>query len=299
MAVKNQAASALARLKNQAKTEGINYQVCLQLFFQEEFLRRLSHSKYKDNLVLKGGMFIYTLTAFDSRPTRDMDFLMRSLSNDLEHIKTVMSEICVVQTENSYILLEVISTEQITLEKKYPGVKTKIMGRINNIRVPFSVDVGIDDIIVPEPLVRSLSTRLEGFEPPEIYTYSLESTISEKFDAILQRMETTSRMKDFFDIYYLSSVFDFSGRTLKEAVLLTARHRGRILESDAFMRIGEFAEDPFMKTQWIRFEPAKESGLEFPEVLHRLDQFLHPIYDAILKGEEFDRQWSCSQKAWE
>ena len=108
------------------------------------------------------------------------------------------------------------------------------MGRINNIRVPFSVDVGIDDIIVPEPLVRSLSTRLEGFEPPEIYTYSLESTISEKFDAILQRMETTSRMKDFFDIYYLSSVFDFSGRTLKEAVLLTARHRGRILESDAF-----------------------------------------------------------------
>ena len=61
-------------------------------------------------------MFIYTLTAFDSRPTRDMDFLMRSLSNDLEHIKTVMSEICVVQTENSYILLEVISTEQITLE---------------------------------------------------------------------------------------------------------------------------------------------------------------------------------------
>ena len=285
MAVKNQAASALARLKNQAKTEGINYQVCLQLFFQEEFLRRLSHSKYKDNLVLKGGMFIYTLTAFDSRPTRDMDFLM--------------SEICVVQTENSYILLEVISTEQITLEKKYPGVKTKIMGRINNIRVPFSVDVGIDDIIVPEPLVRSLSTRLEGFEPPEIYTYSLESTISEKFDAILQRMETTSRMKDFFDIYYLSSVFDFSGRTLKEAVLLTARHRGRILESDAFMRIGEFAEDPFMKTQWIRFEPAKEAGLEFPEVLHRLDQFLHPIYDAILKGEEFDRQWFCSQKAWE
>ena len=71
-----------------------------------------------------------------------------------------------------------IGAEQITLEKKYPGVKTKIMGRINNIRVPFSVDVGIDDIIVPEPLVRSLSTRLEGFEPPEIYTYSLESTIS-------------------------------------------------------------------------------------------------------------------------
>ena len=90
MAVKNRAASTLARLKTQAKTEGINYQMCLQLFFQEEFLRRLSHSKYKENLVLKGGMFIYTLTAFESRPTRDMDFLMRSLPNDLNNIKTVM-----------------------------------------------------------------------------------------------------------------------------------------------------------------------------------------------------------------
>lgn len=119
-----------------------------------------------------------------------------------------------------------VKNQAATLEKKYPGVKTKFIGHINNIR--------------------------------EIF-----------------------------------------GRTLKEAVLLTARHRGRILESDAFMRIGEFAEDPFMKTQWIRFEPAKEAGVEFPEVLHRLDQFLHPIYDAILKDKEFDRQWSCSQKAWE
>lgn len=298
MVVRNQAASALARLKNQAKTEGISYQMCLQLFFQEEFLRRLSHSKYRENLVLKGGMFIYTLTAFDSRPTRDMDFLMRSLSNDLEHIQTVMNEICALPTENDYILLKVTGTEQITLEKKYPGVKIKFMWYINNVKVPFSVDLGIDDVIVPDAMVRRLSTRLEGFEAPEIFTYSLESTISEKFDAIIQRMEMTSRMKDFFDIYYLSSVFDFSGSTLKEAVLQTVRHRGRILEQNTFTRIRGFADDSFMKTQWIRFEPAKEAGLGFPEVLYQLDQFLRPIYDSILSGEEFDYQWSCSQKAW-
>ena len=298
MVVRNQAASALARLKNQPKREAISYQMCLQLFFQEEFLRRLSHSKYRENLVLKGGMFIYTLTAFDSRPTRDMDFLMRSLSNDLEHIQTVMNEICALPTENDYILLKVTGTEQITLEKKYPGVKIKFMWYINNVKVPFSVDLGIDDVIVPDAMVRRLSTRLEGFEAPEIFTYSLESTISEKFDAIIQRMEMTSRMKDFFDIYYLSSAFDFSGSTLKEAVLQTVRHRGRILEQNTFTRIRGFADDSFMKTQWIRFEPAKEAGLGFPEVLYQLDQFLRPIYDSILSGEEFDYQWSCSQKAW-
>lgn len=56
------AASVLAKLKNKAKASGISYQQCLQLFMQEEFLRRLSKSAYRDNLVLKGGLFIYTLT---------------------------------------------------------------------------------------------------------------------------------------------------------------------------------------------------------------------------------------------
>ena len=37
----DKAASVLARLKNKAKENGISYQQCLQLFLQEEFLRKL------------------------------------------------------------------------------------------------------------------------------------------------------------------------------------------------------------------------------------------------------------------
>lgn len=83
MALKNIAASVLARLKNQSKEEGISFQLVLQLFAQEEFLRKLSVSRYSDNLILKGGMFIYTLTEFDSRPTRDIDFMIRELMEAL------------------------------------------------------------------------------------------------------------------------------------------------------------------------------------------------------------------------
>lgn len=298
MAVKNKSASALARLRNQAKEEGISYQMSLQLFFQEEFLRRLSHSRYKDNLILKGGMFIYVLTEFDSRPTRDMDFMIRSLSNELSNIRTVMEEICGIQTDNDYIWLEVTGVEQITLEKQYPGVKTKFIGHINNVRVPFSVDVGIDDVIVPGAEIREIATRLEGFEAPEIYTYSLESTIAEKFDAILQRMETTSRMKDFFDIYYLSNVFDFNGGMLQNAVAETTKHRGRELEEDVFARIEKFDDSEFFQVQWSKFEPAEEIHLSFSDTLKRLSDFLEPIYAAILHGEEFRGQWKCEQKKW-
>lgn len=120
MAVKNMAASVLARLRNQARDEGIPYQTCLQLFFQEEFLRRLSKSNFRENMILKGGMFIYTLTEFNSRPTRDMDFMIRWVSNDVENVREIMAQICSISTENDYIRLEVTGAEQITLEKSIP-----------------------------------------------------------------------------------------------------------------------------------------------------------------------------------
>lgn len=234
MAVKNMAASVLTRLKNQARAEGILFQMVLQLFAQEEFLRRLALSEYVDNFILKGGMFIYILTEFDSRPTRDIDFLGRNLQMSLDNIEQTMKDICSLNTGNEFIKMEVLGTELISIDKKYPGVKTRFMGRINNVRIPFSIDVGTDDVIVPESIRRKIVTRLPDFESPEIYTYSLESTIAEKFDTILQRMAGTSRMKDFYDIYYLSGIFDFDGEVLKRAVSSTLSHRNRELSEDIF-----------------------------------------------------------------
>ena len=143
------AASVLTRLKNQAKAERIPFQLVLQLFAQEEFLRKLSRSEYANHFVLKGGMFIYTLTEFQSRPTKDIDFLLRDLHGSMDNIEQTMKTICAIGTGNDFIQLEVIRTEKITLEKKYPGVKTTLVGKIGKVRMSFSIDVGIDDVIVP------------------------------------------------------------------------------------------------------------------------------------------------------
>lgn len=96
--MKDIAASILARLKNQAKETGLSYQMCLQLFCQEEFLRRMSLSQYNSNFVLKGGLFIYTLTEFQSRATQDIDFLMRKLFIQVQlrnvHLSFIACRIC-------------------------------------------------------------------------------------------------------------------------------------------------------------------------------------------------------------
>ena len=84
------AASVLAKLRNKAKASGISYQQCLQLFVQEEFLRKLSKSGCEDTLILKGGLFIYTLTNFESRATIDVDFLLRGYSNSIDTVKDLI-----------------------------------------------------------------------------------------------------------------------------------------------------------------------------------------------------------------
>ena len=86
-------ASVLAKLKNKAQKSGKSFQLHLQLFCQEEFLRRLSLSPYSDNLVLKGGLFIYTLTNFESRSTVDIDFLLHHLSAGLNNIPKIIEDI--------------------------------------------------------------------------------------------------------------------------------------------------------------------------------------------------------------
>ncbi len=101
------AASVLARLKNKASESGRSYQLCLQLFCQEEFLRRLEKSEYSENLVLKGGLFIYSVTNFSSRVTADVDFLLRRIPNMPEKLRAMLEEIISTPTENDFVIFEI------------------------------------------------------------------------------------------------------------------------------------------------------------------------------------------------
>ena len=293
------AASVLAKLKNKAKASGIRYQQCLQLFFQEEFLRKLAASKYAENFVLKGGLFIYTLTNFESRATVDVDFLMRGLNNDLARMDEIIAEILAVPTGNDFVTFKASKTEPIAVQRKYHGVSTQITGYIKNVRVPFNVDIGVGDVIVPHAERRSIQTQLDGYEKPEVLTYSLESTIAEKFDAILQRFELTGRMKDFYDIYYLSRMFDFDGLKLQTAIQETLLNRGTAYEKDSFDRVVALADDKDMQIKWRYFlKTLGNPEISFETVISGLQDFLQPVWNCILAEEEFLMNWQAINTDW-
>lgn len=293
------AASVLAKLKNKAKASGVSYQQCLQLFFQEEFLRRLAASEYAENFVLKGGLFIYTLTNFESRATVDVDFLMRGLNNDLARMDEIIAEILAVPTGNNFVSFKASKSEPIAILRKYHGVSVQITGYIKNVRVPFNVDIGVGDVIVPHAERRRIQTQLDGYEKPEVLTYSLESTVAEKLDAILQRFELTGRMKDFYDIYYLSLMFDFDGLKLQTAIWETLQNRGTVYEKDSFERVVALADDADMRIKWRYFlKTLGNPELSFETVVSGLQGFLEPVWKCILAGEECLMHWRSADAAW-
>lgn len=293
------AASVLAKLKNKARAVGISYQQCLQLFFQEEFLRKLAGSPYAENFVLKGGLFISTLTNFESRSTVDIDFLMRGLQNDLEGMDRIIAEILSVSTGNDFMTFRAAKTAPIALERKYHGVSTQLTGYIKKVRVPFHVDIGVGDVIVPHAERRRIQTQLEGYEKPEILTYSLESTIAEKLDAILQRFELTGRMKDFYDIYYLSHTFDFDGARLQAAIRKTLQNRGTAYEATSFDRILTLSDEEDMQIKWRYFlKTLGGPALPFQEIIAGIHRFLFPVWETFSKQHEFLAVWHSSETAW-
>ena len=293
------AASVLARLKNKAKESGRSYQLCLQLFCQEEFLRRLEKSKYAENLVLKGGLFLYSLTDFDSRVTVDVDFLLRQIPNTSEQLKGILEEVIAIQTGNDFVTFEIKDIAPIAVAKKYAGIGASMVAHIKNTRTPFGIDFGVGDIIVPKQEKRKIPTQLNDFVSPIINTYSIETTVAEKIDAILSLMEFSSRMKDYYDIYYLASKFDFDGVTLTEALKKTFENRGHSFTIAQFEQVMTFDNDDAMQKKWKAFIRKIDTKTDdYSTVLKTIKEFLTKPFTAAARGKEFTEKWSATNGEW-
>ena len=217
----------------------------------------------------------------------------------MDNVKDLIYKIIDTPTGNDYIEMSAKSFEEISPQRKYHGISTQIIAQIKNVRVPFNIDIGVGDIIVPRAEERTINTQLPDFEAPVIKTYSLESTIAEKFDAILQRFELTGRMKDFYDIYYLSRTFDFEGAKLQAAIFETLQHRGTPYDKDSFKRIVALAEDEDMQKRWKYFlKTIKDDTLEFSVVIQSIQTFLEPVFDSIVNEDEWQKMWYSTDNKW-
>ena len=294
------AASVKARLLNIAKKEKINFNQVLLLYFQERLLYRLSVSTYKEKFYLKGGLLILSLTDFKTRPTKDMDFLASGISNDVDYIKDIFYQICKIKVNDGVTYnSQTIKAEIINEAADYEGVRLKIKSFLGSAEKLLQLDIGFNDTIIPKPRTLDYPVFLDH-KNPVINTYSLESVIAEKFEAMLRLSNINSRMKDFYDIFIISDSETFDGRVLQTAIFTTLQKRGTPIEKKPVIFTKKFINNDRRKKMWQGFlKRIGKDNIEFFEVMKRINNYLQPIYKVIINEKEFFKKWNYKKGIWE
>lgn len=294
-------ASTKARIRNIADKTGKNYQDLLTAYGLERTIYRLSISEYKDRFILKGGIFLYAISRGNyARATTDIDFLAQNISNDLENIKSVFSNILSIETDDALVYdLESIQVISITEFKEYHGVNVSATAYLDRTRIHISIDIGFGDVIYPDKVEIDFPVLLEQ-EAPHIYAYSLASSIAEKFEAIVSLGYDNSRYKDIFDIYIFSTTYDFDGEILMEAIKETFAHRNTEMKDIVIFEDG-FADDALRQSRWKSFAKNKKISLNISlqEAIVALDIFLSPLVRANNEDSYFTFRWNHNSRKWE
>ncbi|MHC4891282.1 MAG: nucleotidyl transferase AbiEii/AbiGii toxin family protein, partial [Planctomycetota bacterium] len=254
-------------------------------------------SPHTDNFVLKGALMLPVWEAPLSRPTIDIDLLGRT-DNSIEAIAAVTKDICLQEVEPDGIAFDVNSIEgvHITEDADYEGVRVRFRGCLETAQFAMQLDIGFGDVVVPSPELMDYPTILD-LPGPELRGYSRESTIAEKFEAMVKLGILNSRMKDFFDIWLMSRHYDFDGRTLTAAIAKTFSTRGTDIPSEPTVLSNSFTEDATKAAQWrafIRRNRLANVPNEFGEILNTLVAFLGPIAKSLAADRSYKATWKAS-----
>lgn len=298
----NSIASIKDRLRNKSRETGRTLQELFTLYGLERTIYRLSVSPYKENFILKGGIFLYALYQGDyPRSTTDIDLLAQRINNAEADMKAVFTDILSLETDDPLRYdLETLSVVPITEFKEYHGVNVSVTAYLERTKIPVSIDIGFNDLVYPEKTEMEFPIVLEDNSVPRIFAYSLYSSVAEKFEAIVSLGYDNSRFKDFYDLYILATRNDFEGKVLSEAIRETFDRRKTGLTDIAAFEPG-FAADPLRQSRWKAFVKKKQAMIpvSLEETILIIQSFLKPVIAFITGADNCPGCWQYKKQAWE
>ena len=213
------------RANNFAKENNLTVQQVLQNYMFERFLERLSFSEYKEKLIIKGGLLLASIIGIKLRNTMDIDADVIGINFTQEEIENLIINIININLNDS-TQMKLAKVEEIKEESEYGGYRVKLIGKLENLKIPFHIDISTGDIITPKAIEYKYKKLLED-DYIEIYTYNQETVIAEKLQTILSRKIANSRMKDYYDLYFFVNFKwqEIDKKILKQAIKATFKQR--------------------------------------------------------------------------
>lgn len=293
--VNNNPASVRARLINIADENKRDYNALLRLYFQERFLYRLSISSYRTKLILKGALFLMMNDISKFRPTKDIDFLGKAISNELSECGEIVKSIASINYDDGVeFVVDNISTERIKEGAEYEGVRIHLPYKMGTIKGYLSIDIGFGDKIVQGPFEMDFPVLLD-MPGPNIFVYSLESAVAEKYEAIVKLNILTSRMKDFYDIIFIAENNQFKKKDLKEALTATFNNRETNFEDRFAIYEESYKTNTQKQIQWLSFLERNKLTADnnFTNVVDKIFCFIEPVFS------EEKLTWNPGRFMWE
>ena len=262
------------KIKSFSEKNNLKAQEVLQMYFFERFLVRLEKSRYKANFIIKGGFLISSIIGIQNRTTMDIDTTIKGLPVKEEIIKEIILEILNIEVndEIEFVLGKIENIREIS---EYENYRLHLTANFEKIKNPLKIDITTGDVIIPSEIEYSYETIFK--EKLNILAYSLETLIAEKYETIIKRNITTTRLRDFYDIYMIFKLKNdkINVNNLKQAIWETAKNRNsteEILESKEILE--DIKNDEYLNKQWNIYKNENKyvDNIQFSEILELLNK---------------------------
>ena len=278
-----------AKINNLSKEKKVAPQSVLQVYMLERLLERIAVSPYKDNFILKGGMLISAILGMSSRSTMDMDTTVKGFELTEENATKILKEICAIELDDD-ITFKMNKIELIREEDDYNGYRATFEAKFKNaMPVIFKIDITTGDAITYKEIEYDYNLMLEDRKIP-VWSYNLETILSEKFEAVIKRGITGTRIRDFYDVYMLINTQEenINKKLLTVAINLTSEHRESTdLIRDWKKSLELLRNDEDMQKRWKVYQKTYfyAKDIEYSELIASIEK-VGNIYDKYNKKQE-------------
>ena len=271
----NSAQAVKDKLRNISNEKNINFNAVLKFYMYDRFIERLSKSKYRDNFVLKGGFYLSSLFGIENRSTIDIDAAIRKAEFTEDNLLKMITEIINVDVDDN-VVFKINETSSIRDEDEYGGLRVTIDFQLENVKDKFHIDMATGDPIYPRPDSYNYKSLIEK-KTYQVWTYTTETVLTEKLETILNKLDTSSRMKDYYDIYLIYK-FKFAELN-KENFMMAVKKtfEKRKFQGNLIGSLNVIKQSSILKEKWSNYARKNNYAreIEFEEILAFLEEFIN------------------------
>lgn len=265
------------KIKYIIKDKNIDFNIMLKFYVFDRFIVRLSKSQYKDRFIVKGGFLLSNIYGLESRSTIDIDYALKNISLTEENILNIIDVIINIDL-NDNIKFTILGISPIRQDCEYGGFRVKLLFCLDNIKEQLIIDIATGDPITPKEITYTYKCMLDNTEL-NILSYNLETIIAEKIEAIFSKLDMSSRLKDYYDIYliYTKSWNDINKKHLIKAIQNTFGQRNfnpNFREGLAIIK-----DSPVLQVRWKAYvrNHSYAKNIEFKDIMLILEKIINII----------------------